>query len=469
LAACIQVATHQWFVGDDFAFLRYVQQPEIDWWSVFFSASNRFWWTYRPIGMESYFAIGYGVFGPSYMGFFAIMLGFHLATVVLAHRIARLLGLGAHGAIVVGLVCLSRYAIVDGFYWCSDFFYVSASFFYALSISFFLGFLSSGSRSRQLLSSICFVAALMSCEFTLTLPAILLLLLIRDRIIASPDGWRPDTADLVRAWNTLWPYIAVAAVYVPFRYLVAVSRAQPPLYSYSISGKTVGQALAQIGWISGPGIASAALALLMLATAGLALRHSGARRRETIRHLAPLLAICAVWIVANGLPFIGLARPHPRFSMPLVLPTALMVGALVDGSFRSVTNERKLMLEVATIAGIALSLPYAALARHAAEPASRPARILADTVSALAPEARYKRKMAVMYGGQGMADSRTARRFRIAVESGQLLAAIFPGQRIRFVLAPVGDPRHGRSHCPRCEYFLLLPDYTLVPTARPSH
>jgi hypothetical protein len=467
-AACVVVATQQWFVGDDFSFLSHVQRPGTDWWAIFFSPSDRFWWSYRPIGMDSYFAIGHALFGLSYMGFFAISFAFHLATVALAHRIARLLGMGAHGAMVVGLVYLTRYAIVDGIFWCSDFFYVSASFFYALAVCLFLEFLASGSRSKQALSAACFVAALMSCEFALTLPAVLLLLGLRHHMKAEEGVWLPSPAEVARIGVALWPHWLAAAIYVPFRYLVATSTIRHGLYSYSISGKSLDQALAQIAWISGPGLAAWASALLILGSVGWVLRRSAEQRGEAVRYGLPLAAVFGAWLVANGLPFIGLVHPHSRFSMPLVLPAALFAGLCVHLVFQNTSASRRPLLEVAVLAGIALSLPYAALTRHAAEPASRPAWIFAETVAALPHAARFDRKMAVTYGGPEMAGAQVAEIFGIAVQNGALLPAVFPGQNVRFELAPVGSDALGPARCPKCEYFQLMPDYTLLPWEGPS-
>jgi hypothetical protein len=76
--------------------------------------------------------------------------------------------------------------------------------------------------------------------------------------------------------------------------------------------------------------------------------------------------------------------------------------------------------------------------------------------------------MAVAYGGPEMAGAQVAEIFGIAVQNGALLPAVFPGQNVRFELAPVGSDALGPARCPKCEYFQLMPDYTLLPWEGPS-
>ena len=109
MAASSWVATREWFSRDDFAFLAYVQQPEIfGWRRAFLPLEERFWTFYRPLSMETYFWVNHRLFGLEASGFFAVSLGLHFATGLLVFRVARQLGFDPRVAAATGLLDVSR-------------------------------------------------------------------------------------------------------------------------------------------------------------------------------------------------------------------------------------------------------------------------------------------------------------------------------------------------------------------------
>ena len=77
---CARIASLEWFSRDDFAFLVHVERTDPWLWSdVFLPLERRFWPFYRPLGMESFFWLGFRLFGLGAFGYFATAIALHFA------------------------------------------------------------------------------------------------------------------------------------------------------------------------------------------------------------------------------------------------------------------------------------------------------------------------------------------------------------------------------------------------------
>ena len=101
--------SREWFTRDDFAFLAFVQSPDRwSWVDVYRPFGERFWPFYRPLGMETYFWVGFRLFGLDAFGYFATSLALHFASGALVYRIARAFGFDAPMALATAALAVTR-------------------------------------------------------------------------------------------------------------------------------------------------------------------------------------------------------------------------------------------------------------------------------------------------------------------------------------------------------------------------
>ena len=239
-AACLLVAQREWFVFDDFFFLRYVQEarPWV-WLDPRVAMVDRVWPFYRPLGMQTFYYVGLQLFGLNAVGFTALALLVDLLTGLLVLRIARWLGFGWPAAAASAVLAATRgpatYVLFEAF----SFQYTSAVFFYALAVVCFLEHLRKGGLRYQVASCVALGLGLFCNEVVLTLPGVLAL-----AALIAEDRSAPART-LGRTLLRIAPQLLIITGYLVFRFALLAPVEMPSFYNYAI-GAHVSRNLARL-------------------------------------------------------------------------------------------------------------------------------------------------------------------------------------------------------------------------------
>jgi hypothetical protein len=418
---CAWIASQEWFSSDDFAFLAHVQRADAWRWSdVFLPQGSRFWPFYRPLGMETYFWVGFRVFGLHAAAFFAVSLAVHFASGALLYRIARQWGFAAPVALATALWSVSRPPTLGEIYWGSVFHYVAARFFALAALALFQRDLREPSRVARAGSCAMLALALLCNEVSATLPLLLVLAAL------AADSRGAPMAVARRAARRALPHLALAAAYLAFRFAWL-----PPFELRELHTPGFGIHVARNAWalvhavFGGP--EAVALAGLGALAIGLWLHHA-ARLSSDGRRALRTSAVCLGWLALAAAPFAMLSFPQPRYAMPLEPAAALLVGVWLDAGFRLAATSRPRAAELALAALVIAAIPFGMLASRIAQPASAPLLRLLDAVDSL-PGLRDDARIVVLYGAPGLADARRAQGLRVLAYNGEVLAAAYPEGR----------------------------------------
>jgi len=356
-AACVILASREWFYGDDFYFLRGAQTGR-DWWHTFLPLGERGWWSYRPLTIEVYFSALFALAGLDPFPYLLASLVLHFASGAVVWRIARRLDFDPRVAMFVGAASVALYPSLEGsLFWASGFQTVAGCFFYVLCVALFLEYRLRNDRRFQAASVAAFVATLLSNELGMTLPGPLLLLGFH--VAEGTFGARVRTA--LRA---SLPHLLLLLAYVPFRYLlIGPSRLPMPGGYY----------LPHLGWhvLSNVGgffvlLLQATPAATWFVLALVALGSAVAAARGELGRLASLSLVLGGWLLATMVPFAGTWFIHARSAMPMEAPFCLLAGVFLDALVRASTPRRARFVELALVGAL-----LAAILADAAAP--RPA------------------------------------------------------------------------------------------------
>jgi hypothetical protein len=445
MAACAGfVASREWFVADDFAFLALVQRPDLfSWQETFLPLRERFWPFYRPLGMQTYFRLGVAAFGLAAPGFYAVSLLVHFARGLVIFLLARRLGCGVRSAAAGALLGVGGAASLGELYSGSIFHYVAVSLATALCV---WGFLREG-RGAQLGSCVALAVALLCNESAVVLP----LLLAASGLVAGPAqaGWR-----LARRAA---PHALITAAYLVLRFRVIAADEARVLYTPRLDAHAAANAAAQLAIGAGGGAP-----LALLAALGLAGALAVAARRADDRDLARGAVFCSVWALLALAPFSVLPFPQRRFSIPVEAPLALLAALALEALWRSCVPRARRGLEAALLVLPLLAFPWAELRERAARPQGELPRRLVRFVEDGAFPAGSATRLVVLYGVEGLADRESGERFRYLAFNGAVVHAVWPEGRISVRFHDLNQRPPRSVLRPDGRFVALLPDLTLA-------
>jgi hypothetical protein len=461
LAACavlglyIWTTSAEWFVGDDFDFLYRVQRPW-SWIQVFFPLKRAFWWAYRPLGMDSFFYLGFKLFRWNAGGFYGVAVAVRALTGVVSYRLARQLGFEFPAAVTAALLSVSRFPSISNAALACAFHYTAAIFFHALALSLFFDYLRKRRWFFQAAACLSFTAGLLCNELVLTLPFLLLL------ASAYDDGFRPRLAQIGRTLLVCWPYFALSVLFLLFRYRVIAQMARPPLYAFTFGWHILDNSIVQLRQLTGHGwnlLAALALMALLAAT----LFRIGRGGGGAWGHIARVWVIGLAWLLAVLLPLSALPFPMDRFAAPAEIPAALLFSVLVDAIWKAYKSSHALLLQIALPVLILTSLPWAEVRLRVEQARGPYMKAFQQVVAKSFPRPLGRKVIKILYGGTGRADAQTAELFRYESFRGLAIYDMYPDEPImvRYEDVTATDPR--RILCANCYYLNLLPSFRVEP------
>ncbi len=461
LALYLRVISVDWFVGDDFAFLAHVQRPW-SWREVFLPLQRRFWWAYRPIGMDAYFYLCFKLFGWNAGGFFGVTLAAHTLTALALYRVARQLGFELPAALSAALLAVSRFPSITNVTLACTFHYTAAILLHLLALSLFLDF----ARTRRLVFQLgacgCFAVGLLCNELVINLPFLLLLASL------FAGGFDLRTTAFGRALRDSWPYFALAALFLVFRYRVIAEMERPYLYILELGWHVPINAFVHLSMMAGSHMyLLAALAVMVLLAAGI--WRAPADRRALITHLVRVWALCLPWLLAMLLPLSLIPFPMDRFTMPSQIPAALLFSAVLDAAWKARAGRGRsyeIALQVAIGVLLLVSLPWQQVQLRAAFSRGPYMRTLQQTVASAYPKLADGSTLMILHGGEGRADARTAEQYRGDSFGGAAIYSRYPNQRILVLFADATRTPANRLLCRKCVHLNLLPNYLVKPVSK---
>jgi len=449
LGLSLWIASREWFTRDDFAFLAFVQQPETwSWAAVYLPLGERFWPFYRPLGMETFFWVGFRLFGLDAFGFFTTSVVLHFATGVLVFRIARRFGFDASVALATAVLAVTRPPSLLEIYWGSVFMYVGAVAFGLLAVERFLAWWQNGGAGAHAASWLALVLALLCNEIAVTLPAALAL-----ASLAAGAGAR----DLSRLARGLAPHALATAAYAGIRFGILAPDPPSELYRPALGAHVLPNALAL--WLDLFGASAAAAAAAGVAMAALGAVAAGqARFPGAAGWVARVVGACVAWVVLVTLPFALLPFPQPRWAMNLEAPACLAFGALLEAARRSLPARRLDAFQGLLAVGLLAAVPWSALALRGRSPLGAQPQRLALAIDSARPALSDAAQIILLFGAPGLADAADGERMRSLAYGGGVLNAVDPRTRrvLRFLDL---SRRPGRNAVrPDGDYFVLRPD-----------
>lgn len=445
-------AGFEWFSRDDFRFLAYVQlTDQWSWRKVFLPFDERFWLFYRPLSMETFFWVGYRLFGLDASGFFRLSLALHFASGGLVYRVARQLKMAPQVAAATALLAVSRPGSLGEIYYGSVFMYVGQVGFGLVCISAFLDQLRGAGWWARPLSCLGLALALLCNEAAVATPVLMGWAALAAGEIGSPRA-------AARVLRAAVPQLLLLLLYLVFRFRWIAAVDAPALYTLSVGPHVAGNALRLLELIFGGG------ARLTLA-AGLAAAFFAAgavRGAELRRYLLRAGLACAGWLATSAAPFALLPYPQGRWAMPLAAPAALLLGVGLEGLWRGWASAgRARALEAALVAGLLLTLPYATLRGVAAHPVGPHPRRVIEWIAAQDPPLPQRAVLVLLYGAPGLASSEQGDRFRYLTYGGGVLNAVDP--HTQRVMRFQDLSRRPARNALRADsvYLELLPDFDI--------
>jgi len=453
--ACAWVASLEWFSRDDFAFLAHVQRVDPwSWRAVFLPFDERFWTFYRPLGMETYFYLGFQLFGLQASGYFAVSLAFHFASGALVYRIGRQLGFDLRVALVTALLAVSREPTLGEIFYGSVFHFVISVFFTLLSITCFLEYVAGGGRRWQVGSCLALGLALLCNEVNATTPALLALAALGTRrperrsarqvILAEPRSARQVILAVA-------PQLLLVVLYLAFRFLLLAPVAMPTVYTLVLHPNVLRNTAIHVLVVFG-GIGPLAVAALL----GAALLVSAPDRRERAR-LGRLAAMAISWTAVVLAPFALIPFPQERYAMLAVPPVCLLIGALLDAFWRIAGGRYPRAFEAVLVVAVLASIPFGLLAQQAAKPRGDAPRRIIRAIEAQQPAIASDARLVVLYGTPELAAFEQTVAFRYLAYNGMVVDAVYPEttMSMRFHDLSQRSPRNAIR--PRSFYFQLSP------------
>jgi hypothetical protein len=430
LACFLWAAWPGWFVFDDFVFMARVRESEPwSWLDPMSAAKDPFFFFFRPLGMESFYYVGLGLFGLNVLGFRLLALLTHALTSALSYRVGRQLGLGSESAVLAASLFFTAapptHVLFEGY----SYQYTSALFFSAISVTLFLDHLQRGRLLPLLGSAVAMACGMLCNEVAAASVAACGLLALRHEGGVGPSS-------LWRVARRLLPHLALLAPLLALR--VVVFRQFPMFWPYQmVFGSNLAETFFRyLSYAVGPGpmlrgrepfslLPLAATVGVVGAALALALRSQAGRRRAR-DWLLPLWGVLLGWGAVSLLPFLAIVAAHARYAAPLSLPLALALGAVVDVSYRTASPTARRYLAGAMLALLFASLPLGTFReRHDNREGPRTRRLYELVGEVLARDSQRVRFF-VLHGGSELAAPAIAKEWLWMTYGGTFMRASFP-------------------------------------------
>lgn len=461
-AMSLWVASKEWFYGDDFIFLRLAQLPG-SWWDVFVPIKPRLWWSYRPLTIDAFFALGFSLVGMQAFPFLYVVLLVHFLSGLVVFRIALLFGLERRVSCFVGCLFVLMYPSLHEIFWASAFQPVAAIFCYLVSVALFLQYLEGGRRGWLFASVGAQFVGHLCNELAVTLPGVL-------AVLALAHGSGAARVRVANAIRRTWPFALVLAAYLLFRFIVlAPPKMKPPAFYYEPRFglhmlRNIGRYVVMLvheHWLHGAGLA----VLLGIGWTAVLGSSDSSEARRLFRRSASLLT----WMLLAMIPFVGIWFAQHRMVMVIEAPFCLLIGAHLDAMWSRWSRSRPQLLEWSMIALLVAAVPYQTLLERGRKPLGDLNRQIVRLMRTHYPNPEEGTCVALQTRPGD--EWRPGDLFAVWFVTSGVLSAVYPGQGIEL---RVPDHKSLRQDpAPECVVLEVLSRNEVVfgrdPTNRPRH
>ena len=326
-----------YFFNDDFQWLESAYRFD----SARFVHLERYDHFYRPV-IETYFYLGYRLFGCDPRGFHLLSIGIHLLVVWLVY----LLGRSLTRSRAFGALAAVFFAVLPGFAdaiaWISAIADELPGLWYVLTLWLFLLYLRGRGLWCYLLALVTCVSCLLTHETSATLPVMMVALEVT--VLWEQRRW-PPARDLARRAARYLPFALLTVAYLAIEYVVNSRSYVVNEGHYRLGWHAVPNTLDYIVWLyvgkrtllSHIGIVSLGLALLIVGT--------------------PRVRFFVVWIVVNIAPvaFFTWGNAGRYLYLPAVGFVMLLADAVLAGHAlleRRVSRRAALAVTLAVVLGL---------------------------------------------------------------------------------------------------------------------
>lgn len=333
---------NNYFVGDDFTWIRWAVTSTVNDIPKFFTSSGGFF--YRPLA-KTYFLLAYSLFGFRPQGYHIIDILLHFGSVFGAYVLVYQLSKKKYLAFLVSLLFLISPLNAESVFWISSTSHLMASLFFIWG---FVAYINWGAERRKwffyLLAVLAFILGLFSHEYMITFPLIIIiyeLLFTRFKIVNSS------------------PFIMLSLGYLWLRNVVAQSHWLSGDYNYSLKnlpfnffGNLVGylgELIAGFNFIPfydmgrsflrSNKIIAAGLLMLALFTAFWFYRLF--KRVNYHKSKLAIFAIC--WFIVLLLPFLGLGNIAERYVHTAQLGYFLLLVLFIGKLYEKAKDKNRLL------------------------------------------------------------------------------------------------------------------------------
>jgi len=444
------VARHEWFFADDFAFLAVTQRPQ-NWLANFIPLGPRWWWSYRPLTTDVFFALGYKLFRQDPYGYLMMSLSMHFSMGLVVYQLGRQFGFDVRAALFTAVLSISRYASLTEGFWISISQYTVTLFFYTLSLSLFFGFARSHRIALQIASCVSMVLALLSNEMAVTLGGVIVL------VSLYVGRFNLSLRTLGTTLHQTLPQLMITIVYLIFRTQIIGKADVPGIYQWTLTSEIPKCYFVALTFVFGRHYGSLWILAVPFFMAIAALVMCGDKRGTLLASLLGVSAVSLGWITLTLLPYVTMF-PHPRFALPIEVPVSLLLGGAMN-AFSSVYAGRHARAVEALVLGVVLlAIPYPALLDRSTQMRGAVAKQLVSLIRE--KHADIPKGTAVVVLSDAASESEVES-FRSAVFGGAVLNAFFAEKELSLRVLKRKD-LPGDLKCPPC-LFLRLRDGVIEP------
>ncbi len=347
------------FYGDDYSFLELAGRSSFaEYLAAYFDPRWQTGW-FRPMqGMV--FGIEWMLFGGNPVGYHLVNVLAHLANVLLLFALVGVISQKWRAAFLSALLYSGLPLYGVAVFWPGDADFL-LTFFYLASMLLWVLHWQQGKRRFFVLSFVCFLLALMTKEFGVTLPIVLFLadrLLLQRHVIANeakqspPRDWeiasshpstpqqknaaplrtrRAMTLGLARRYV---PFLIVYLLYLPLEYYIQSRSVLTNTYGYRVADHVALNFVQYLAWLAFPWSLPEPLNYVWLGAAILLYGFILLRKKS-----APLLFLGIAAILAF-LPVTPFPWFFTRYLYLAVTATAIVIAFLIDGTIRRFARAR---------------------------------------------------------------------------------------------------------------------------------
>lgn len=458
IGLCFWIAEGEFFKTDDFIFLMRAQDPDWSWAQAFFPRDSSAYWNFRPIGIASYFRIGWLCFGYAPVGYFQVTLLCHFAVALLTYRFARQLCISVPLAASAALLSVSRAPSMLVVWFGSGFSNVIAQLLVVASLSLYLDWIDKGDRKWLVSSLLLFLGALLSHESAAMLPLVLI------PLAAMRRGWAPLQKLPARAmgWAGSHALLLVFYLFIRFRFIPVPGNEGIYERNYS-PGRILRHYVFQIEELAANPVLFGG-ALVLVAIVGFSIASRSAGRREVAGWFLPMAFFCASWFAVFLAPMTIIQFPHPRYSLHVEVPACLFVISFLEVAWRRwPISKRPLFLSALALA-LALSIPWQSIADRKQDRSLDFTWRFLEVIDANYPELPDRVLFVLLHGHAGGARLRDVNRFRSATSKATpLVRSAYFEKQARINFHNVSQEPLRSMLCPECRYLELKRDLSVTP------